>query len=84
MKSEKPILQLLDEFLADQDIKENSRRKYRDTLHYFIGWLSRNADVRNPQRADIIRYKAHLIESNKAPMTVDNYLVPVRQFFKYL
>jgi integrase/recombinase XerD len=84
MNSEKPILQLMDEFLANQDIRENSRKKYRESLHVFIGWLTRNADVRNPQRSDIIRYKQWLIESGKASMTVDNYLVSVRQFFRYL
>jgi integrase/recombinase XerC/integrase/recombinase XerD len=84
MNSNKPILQLMDEFLANQDIRENSRKKYRDSLHVFIGWLTRNADVSNPQRSDIIRYKQWLIESGKAAMTVDNYLVSVRQFFKYL
>jgi len=84
MNSSKPILQLMDDFLANQDIRENSRKKYRESLHVFIGWLTRNADVRNPQRSDIIRYKQWLIESGKAAMTVDNYLVSVRQFFRYL
>lgn len=84
MNSSKPILQLMDEFLANQDIRENSRKKYRESLHVFIGWLTRNADVRNPQRSDILRYKQHLIDSGKTAMTVDNYLVSVRQFFKYL
>jgi len=84
MRSDKPILQLMDEFLANQDIRENSRKKYRDSLHIFIGWLTRNADVVNPQRSDIIRYKQWLLDSGKASMTVDNYLVSVRQFFRYL
>jgi integrase/recombinase XerD len=84
MNSPKPILSLMDEFLANQDVRENTRKKYRDSLHVFIGWLTRNADVRNPQRSDIIRYKQWLIETGKASMTVDNYLVSVRQFFKYL
>lgn len=84
MNSDKPILQLMDEFLANQDIRENSRRKYRDNLHVFIGWATRNADVRNLQKSDIIKYKQWLIDSNRTPSTVDNYLAPVRQFFKYL
>lgn len=84
MNSDKPILQLVDDFLANQDIRENSRKKYRESLHVFIGWLTRNASVHTPQRSDIIRYKQWLIESGKAAMTVDNYLVSVRQFFKHL
>lgn len=84
MKSDKPILVLMDEFLANQDIRENSRKKYRDYLHFFIGWATREADVKNLTRSDIIRYKNYLIMSGRSPMTVDNYLVAVRQFFAYL
>lgn len=84
MNSSKPILQIMDDFLANQDVRENSRKKYRECLHVFIGWLTRNADVRNPKRCDIIRYKESLIKAEKKPMTIDNYLVSVRQFFKYL
>lgn len=84
MNSPKPILQLMDEFLANQDIRENSRKKYRDNLHVFIGWSTRNADVTCLQKSDIIRYKEWLCISNRAVSTIDNYLAPVRQFFKYL
>jgi integrase/recombinase XerD len=84
MNSDKPILKLMDEFLANQDIRENSRRKYRDNLHVFIGWITRNADVKNLQKETIIRYKNWLQESGRLPSTVDNYLAPVRQFFRYL
>jgi integrase/recombinase XerD len=84
MNSEKPILQLMDEFLSYQDVRENTRKKYRDSLHVFINWLTRNADVSNIVRQTIIAYKKHLIESGKAASTVDNYLVSVRQFFRYL
>jgi len=84
MKTDKPILQLMDEFLANQDIRENSRKKYRDNLHFFINWMTRNADIISPMRSDIIRYKQYLIDTGRSPMTVDNYLVSVRQFYKYL
>lgn len=84
INSDKPILTLMDEFLANQDIRENSRRKYRDNLHVFIGWITRNADIRNLQKSDIIGYKTWLINSGRTPSTVDNYLAPVRQFFRYL
>lgn len=84
MKSDKPILSLLDEFLAQHDVHELSRRKYRDNLHHFIQWLTCNGDVKEPTRKDIITYKDHLVAQGKSAMTVDNYLVPVRQFFRYL
>jgi len=85
MNSNKSILQLMDSFLANQDIRETARKRYRENLHVFISWLTRNnEDIRNPRRSDIIAYKEHLIQSGKAATTIDAYLVPVRQFFKWL
>ena len=84
MRSDKPILTLVDEFLANQDIMKNSRQKYRDNMNIFITWLSINGDVRNPLRSDIIRYKEYLVNKGRTAQTVDNYLSAVRQFFRYL
>ena len=79
------ILDLVDEYLGNQDIRDNSRKKYADALRYFITHLVKNGvDPGDIKRKDIIEYKKHLIATNKALMTVDNYLVPIRQFFKYL
>jgi site-specific recombinase XerD len=84
MNSDKPILQLMDEFLANKDTSESSRKKYREYLHVFIFWLTRNGDVRDPHRSDIINYKQWLIQSGRAASSIDIYLSSVRQFFKYL
>lgn len=85
MKSDKPILELMDEFLANQDIRETARKRYRENLQMFISWLTRNCeDVKNPKRSEVIRYKEHLIQSRKAATTIDTYMVPVRKFFRWL
>ncbi len=84
MNSDKPILVLLDEFLANHDVSENTRKKYRDSLHFFIAWLTRNGDVKNPSRPNILAYKNYLTKSGKSQTTIDNYLVSVRLFFDYL
>jgi integrase/recombinase XerC/integrase/recombinase XerD len=84
MNGNKPILQLIDDFLANQDIRENSSKKYKDNLIVFIGWLTRCADITNMTKQTIIAYKAWLINSERSPSTIDNYMAPVRQFFKYL
>lgn len=85
MNSDKPILALMDEFLANQDINPNARKRYRENLMIFISWLTVHcSDIRNPKRSEIITYKRHLIDSKKAVTTIDAYLVPVRQFFKWL
>jgi integrase/recombinase XerD len=85
MNSTKPILSLMDEFLLNQDINPNARKRYRENLVIFISWLTVNCeDIRNPKRSEIITYKRHLIDSGKAVTTIDAYLVAVRQFFKWL
>ena len=84
MRSGKPILQLVDEFLANHDIREVSRKKYRDNLHVFVWWATRNANIEAFKRSDIIRYKEWLVKSEKKAQTIDNYLATVRQFFRYL
>jgi integrase/recombinase XerC/integrase/recombinase XerD len=85
MNSPKPILQLMDDFLANHDVHESTRKRYRENLQMFIGWLTRNCtDIKNPLRADILRYKQYLIDSKLATTTIDAYLGPVRLFFTYL
>ncbi|MZP67217.1 MAG: tyrosine-type recombinase/integrase [Bacteroidales bacterium] len=75
---------LIDEFLENADVRENSRAKYRDNLRIFVGWLTCNADVTSPRKADFIRYKEYLMGTERSAKTIDNYLVAVRQFFKFL
>jgi len=85
MNSEKPILALMDEFLANQDISETARKRYRENLHVFISWLTRNCeDIRNPKRSEIIIYKRSLIDAGRAVTTIDAYMTPIRRFFNYL
>jgi len=84
MNTDKPILQLMDEFLANHAIRENSRKKYRDNLHYFISWLTRNGDVTNPTKRDVIMFRDSLIKLGRTANTIDSYMAPVRLFLKYL
>ena len=85
MTTDRPILDLVNEYLRNSDIRDNSRKKYRDNIYYFIGWLTRNTDdVRKAARADVLAYKRHLMDRKLSPATIDNYLVVVRQFYRYL
>lgn len=85
MQINKPILQLLDEFLRNQgSLSEGSRMKYRDNLHNFIFWLTRNGSVTSPTRRDIIAYRDALMKMGRAAMTIDNYMTTVRRFFAWL
>jgi integrase/recombinase XerD len=85
MNTDKPILALMEEFLENKDISDTARRRYRENLTMFITWLTRNSkDIHNPKRSEIILYKEGLIAAKKALTTIDAYLVPVRQFFRWL
>lgn len=84
MNTDKPILELMEEFLMSQDIRANSRQKYRDCLKIFFTWITRYADIRNLTKQTIVAYKQYLIDSRRTPATIDNYLAPVRQFFRFL
>lgn len=85
MRTDKTILELVNEYLRNTDIRENSRQKYRDNLYYYVGWLTRNVDdVRNATKANVIEYKKYLMERKLSAATIENYLVSVRQFYRYL
>jgi integrase/recombinase XerD len=85
MKTDRPIIELINEFLENLDVRDTARKRYRENLTVFITWLVKNsADIRNPKRSEVILYKESLINAKKAVTTIDTYLVPVRQFFKWL
>lgn len=85
MNTTKPILQLVNEFVLNQDIRQNSKANYRNTLKTFVSWMVKTrVDVRNPQRVNILQYKEFLLTSGRSIRTVDSYLSSVRRFFKWL
>ena len=85
MKSEKPILELIENFVSELDVKPYVRKNQTWVLHRFVNWMTKTGvDVRNPRRADIIHYKNVLLTDGKTPTTVNTYLAPVRSFFQWL
>lgn len=85
MNTTKPINQLVSEFIADQDIRENSRNNYRVTLNIFINWVVVNRVSPSAiTKSHILQYKQHLMQARKSIRTIDSYLTSVRRFFVYL
>jgi integrase/recombinase XerC/integrase/recombinase XerD len=85
MNTDKPILQLVEEFLADLEKAEGTRKLYRKTLQYWITWSIKNdCDISNPVRADLISYKSSLINSGISAATIDSYFSAIRKFFTWL
>lgn len=89
-----PALQLptledvVDEWLAGLDVRPQSRATYRRQLKPFINWLQEEQLVgafwgNTLKRADLNRYKQHLLDELK-PRTVAGYLTPLRNLFGWL
>ena len=82
---DEPINDLINDFLADQDIAENSRNLYEKELRYFLTWIIKNKV--NPAKIEIpnlLGYKNYLKNQKLSPYTIDNYLAPIKLFFKNL
>lgn len=77
------VPELIDSFLAAQDIREVSRVAYRNGLKRFLAWLETN-QITQPDREAILRFKTFLQEAKLAANTVNSYLVAVKRFFAYL
>lgn len=71
----------LREFIAEQDIKENSKGTYRRALKQFFFFMSNNSIGLTGN--DILEYKKFLDGQKLAAYTINAYLVVVRRFFAW-
>ncbi len=77
------VPELVDSFLASQDVREISRVAYRKGLERFLSWMAENR-IEQPDRESVLRFKSFLVESGLAANSVNSYLVAVKKFFTYL
>jgi len=80
------LADLVARFLADQDVKESSRRTYKRQLRQFVRWLEatgRAEHLSTLQREDILAYKEAL-QAELSANSVSGYLTVVRKFFAWL
>jgi len=77
------ISELIDSFLAAQDVREISRTLYRKGLGRFWSWFE-TIGIVQPDRETILRFKTFLQECGLAANTINSYLVAVKRFFTYL
>ncbi len=78
------ISYLSDEFLESQDVRPASRELYKRTLRQYFKWLD-NEDIHleTVTRAEIIRYKHHLLNSGLSELTAGSYITVVRKFYEW-
>jgi len=78
---------IIDRFVCDKDVRNNSKDTYKRQLKPFFEWLLSNYsmnDIRNINKKDLYIYRNSLIDSGKTARTVNNYMTVVRQFFTWL
>lgn len=77
------IPELMADFLAAQDVREISRLAYRKGLEKFLSWIAAEG-IKQPDREEILKFKAFLKESGLSANTINSYLVAVKRFFAFL
>jgi integrase/recombinase XerC/integrase/recombinase XerD len=77
------IADLVEAFMASQDIAETSKAIYERALRPFTEWVVENG-VLEPNRNDILAYKDHLKGKGLEALTISSYLVAVRKFFEWM
>lgn len=85
LKSQSDIIgELVNRFIAAQDVKPSSRALYRRTLIQYLNWTSeRRLNLKDITRAEIIRYKDALLERGMSSLSVGSYLTVVRKFYEW-
>lgn len=73
---------LYDEFISFIDAKPKTIATYTRALRQFFNFLKNN-EITHPKREDVIAFREELLMRNK-PTTVQNYIVTVRLFFRWL
>lgn len=78
------IEELVDSFIASQDIKESSKLLYRRTLKQYFNWVDKKSyllsEIARPQ---LLEYKEELLNSNMSSLTVGSYITSVRRFYEW-
>jgi len=78
------IEELVDRFIASQDVKESSKLLYRRTLKQYFNWVDKKSyllsEIARPQ---LLEYKEELLNSNKSSLTVGSYITSVRRFYEW-
>lgn len=83
VNQELSISRAIDAFVAECDIRENSRNVYRRGLQYFFKWVERTGrTISELTRADIITFKDSLL-STHSNLSVASYLVALRRFYEW-
>lgn len=78
------LADMVEAFLRDQDVRQNSRELYRRTLRRFFSWVdTAGLPLSGLSREHVLRYKEHLLSSGMSSLTTSSYITSVRKFFTW-
>jgi len=81
------LADLIERFLAEQDIRASSRATYQRQLRKFVAWLEQTGRVRimaSLDREDILSYKQQLQAAGLSSYSVSGYMTAVRKLYAWL
>ncbi|MCT6888191.1 MAG: site-specific integrase [Lactobacillus sp.] len=73
---------LLHRFVVFIDATPNTARTYKTSLRQWFKYMYEQG-IRNPDPDDVRNYRTYLKKAGKKPTTVQNYIIAVKQFFKW-
>ena len=78
------IEELVDSFIASQDVKESSKLLYRRTLKQYFNWVeSKSYLLSEIARPQLLEYKEELLSSNMSSLTIGSYISSVRRLYEW-
>lgn len=79
------LAEIVDMFIAAQDVKQSSKGLYRRTLKQYLDWVELNGyQMAQIDRSHVLQYKEQLLGSGKSSLTVGSYITTVRLFYEWL
>lgn len=79
------IDQIIDLFIAAQDVKQSSKALYRRTLKLYLEWVEKKGyDLKTVTRTEILQYKGELLAAGMSSLTVGSYITSVRRFYEWV
>lgn len=78
------LTDIINRFIADRNVNNNSKKLYRRTLKQFFEWIdTSNYDLKDIARHHILEYQNSLLERGLTALTVGSYLTVVKLFFEW-
>lgn len=79
-----PTSEVLSYYVAQEDVKESSKKLYARTLRLFFEWVANEGkQVAQLTKADIVEYKNALFTNGLSSLSVASYLTSLRKFYEW-